>query len=96
MHARPVECETLKCENPRHLGVDPVNGTLYGHIALYPAHGSCLVMPTDESERQIVWLYPKYGHSYTLNMAIVIVMRVNIDPKRTVFGPPIRCHYGHV
>ena len=24
MHARPVECETLKCENPRHLGVDPV------------------------------------------------------------------------
>ena len=39
------------------------NGTLYGHIALYPAHGSCLVMPTDASKRQIVWLYPKHGHS---------------------------------
>ena len=32
------------------------NGRIYGHIALYPAHGSCLVMPTDESKRQIVWL----------------------------------------
>ena len=40
-----------------------VAGTMYGHIALYPPHWSCLVMPTDDSKRQIVWLCPKHGHS---------------------------------
>ena len=33
MHARPVECETVKCETSRHLGVDPVRFVLILKLA---------------------------------------------------------------